>query len=99
VDSERGGGLKDNSIKVEDLILNKCIFVFMERTITVSDDVYKELLRMRSNRSFSEILGEMIWRKGNLKTLEIGFGTRDSKEKDILKTEIKTLEEEFQKWI
>jgi predicted CopG family antitoxin len=40
----------------------------MERSITVSDDIYKELLRMRSNRSFSEILGEMIWRKGNLKT-------------------------------
>ena len=53
----------------------------MERTIAVSDDVYRGLLRMRSNRSFSEILSEMIWRKGNLKTLEIGFGTRDSKEK------------------
>jgi len=70
----------------------------MERSITVSDDVYRELLRMRSNRSFSEILGEMIWRKGNLKTLEIGFGTRDSKEKEILKIEIKNVEEEFQKW-
>ncbi len=65
----------------------------MERTITVSDDVYKELLRMRSNRSFSEILGEMIWKKGNLKTLEIGFGTRDSNEKEILKAEIKKEEE------
>jgi predicted CopG family antitoxin len=71
----------------------------MERTITVSDDVYKELLKIRSHRSFSEILGELIWRKGNLKTLEIGFGTRDSKEKEILKTEIKKVEEEFQKWI
>jgi len=71
----------------------------MERTIAVSDDVYRGLLRMRSNRSFSEILSKMIWRKGNLKTLEIGFGTRDSKEKDILKTEIKKVEEEFQKWI
>ena len=42
---------------------------------------------------------EMIWRKGNLRTLEIGFGTRDSKEKELLKTEIKKVEEEFQKWI
>ena len=84
--------------EVKDLIINKGIEVFMERTITVSDDVYKELLRMRSNRSFSEMLGEMIWRKGNLKTLEIGFGTRDSKEKEILKNEIKKVEEEFQKW-
>jgi len=41
----------------------------------------------------------MIWRKGNLKTLEIGFGTRDIREKEILKTEIKKVEEEFQKWI
>jgi predicted CopG family antitoxin len=71
----------------------------MERTIRVPDDVYKQLLRMRSNRSLSDILGEMIWRKGNLKTLEIGFGTRDIKEKEILKTEIKKVEEEFQKWI
>jgi predicted CopG family antitoxin len=63
----------------------------MERTITVSDDVYKELLKIMSHRSFSEILGELIWRKGNLKTLEIGFGTRDSKEKEILKTEIEKL--------
>ena len=93
------GEIKDISIKVEDLLLNKCIIVFMERTITVSDDIYKELLRIRSNRSFSEILGEMIWRKGNLKTLEIGFGTRDIREKEILKTEIKKVEEEFQKWI
>ena len=60
----------------------------MERTIRMSDDVYKELLRIRSNRSFLDVLGEMIWRNGNLKKLEIGFGTRDSKEKEILKTEI-----------
>ncbi len=42
---------------------------------------------------------EMIGRKGNLKTLDIGFGIRDSREKEILKTEIKKVEEEFQKWI
>ncbi len=63
----------------------------MEKTITVSDDVYKELLRIKSHRSFSEILREMIKREGNLKTLEIVFGTRDSKEKEILKEELKEL--------
>jgi len=99
VDGECEGEGKEISIRVEDLIFNESILVFMERTIAVSDDVYRGLLRMRSNRSFSEILSEMIWRKGNLKTLEIGFGTRDSKEKEILKTEIKNVEEEFQKWI
>ncbi len=99
MDGECEGEGKEISIRVEDLIFNESIHVFMERTIIVSDDVYKELLRMRSNRSFSEILGKMIWRKGNLKTLEIGFRTRDSKEKEILKTEIKNVEEEFQKWI
>ncbi|MCG2735575.1 MAG: antitoxin VapB family protein [Candidatus Methanoperedenaceae archaeon] len=99
MDGEGEGEVKVISIRVEDLIFNESILVFMERTIAVSDDVYRGLLRMRSNRSFSEILSKMIWRKGNLKTLEIGFGTRDSKEKDILKTEIKNVEEEFQKWI
>ena len=71
----------------------------MERTITVSEDIYKELIKIMSHRSFSEISGEVIWRKGNLKTLETGFGTRDSKEKEMLKAEIKKVEEEFQKWI
>jgi len=98
VDGEGEGEVKEISIRVEDLIFNESILVFMERTIAVSDDVYRGLLRMRSNRSFSEILSKIIWRKGNLKTLEIGFGTRDSKEKEVMKTEIKNVEEEFQKW-
>ncbi len=72
------------NIKIEDLIFNESIYVFMERTIRVSDDVYKELLRIRSKRSFLDVLGEMIWRNGNLKKLEIGFGTRDSKEKEVI---------------
>jgi predicted CopG family antitoxin len=71
----------------------------MERTITVPDDIYKQILRIKSSRSFLDILGEIIRRKGNLQTLEIGFGTRNIKEKEILNTEIKKVEEEFQKWI
>ncbi len=77
-------------------MLNKCIRIFMEKTITVSDDVYREPLKIKSHRSFSEILREMIKREGNLKTLEIGFGTRDSREKEMLKEELKKVEEEFQ---
>ncbi len=57
----------------------------------VSDDVYRKHLRIKSHRSFSEILREMIKGEGNLKTLEIGFGTRDGKEKEMLKEELKGL--------
>ena len=71
----------------------------MERNITISDNVYKELVKIKSQKSFSEILGELIKREGNLKTLEIGFGSRNTSEKEILKTELKKVEEEFQKWI
>jgi len=56
VDGGCEGEIKDISIKVEDLLLNKCIIVFMERTITVSDDIYKELLRIRSNGAFQRFL-------------------------------------------
>lgn len=71
----------------------------MERNITISDNVYKELVKIKSQKSFSELLGELIKREGNLKTLEIGFGSRNTHEKEILKTELKKVEEEFQKWI
>ncbi len=71
----------------------------MERTITVSDDVYNKLLKIKRNMSFSEILGEIVKKEGNLKTLEVGFGSRDSREIEILKSQLKKVEEEFQKWI
>ncbi len=71
----------------------------MEKIITVSDDVYRELIKIKSHRSFSAILREIIKREGNLKTLEIGFGSRASREKEALKEELRKVEEEFQKWI
>lgn len=71
----------------------------MERTITVSDEVYKELLKVKRNKSFSEVLGEMVKREGNLSTLQIGFGSRDSKEKEMLRVELRKVKEEFQRWI
>ncbi len=41
--------------------------VFMVKTITIADDVYEELAKMKGNKSFSELLRELIKeRKGNL---------------------------------
>jgi predicted CopG family antitoxin len=71
----------------------------MERTISISEDVYEELLKIKKTRGFSEALMEMIKKEGNLNTLQIGFGSRDSKEKEMLKTELRKIEEEFQTWI
>lgn len=68
----------------------------MERTIIISDDVYQELLKIKRNKSFSEVLREMVKSEGNLNTLRIGFGSRDSREKETLKTELRKVEEEFQ---
>lgn len=67
----------------------------MEKTITISDDIYKELLKFKSHRSFSETLAGMIKKKGNLRTLEIGFGSRNIREKEMLKAELKKVEEEY----
>ena len=71
----------------------------MERTITISEDVYEELLKIKKSSGFSEALRRMIKREGNLNTLQIGFGSRDSREKEMLKTELRKVEEEFQRWI
>lgn len=68
----------------------------MERTIIISDDVYQELLKIKRNKSFSEVLREMVKSEGNLNKLRIGFGSRDSREKETLKTELRKAEEEFQ---
>jgi predicted CopG family antitoxin len=75
------------------------MYVSMEKTITISDDFYKELLKFKNHRSFSETLAGMITKKGNLRTLELGFGSRNIMEKEMLKAELKKVEEEFQKWI
>ncbi len=39
---------------------------------------------------------EMMKKEGNLNTLQIGFGSRDSKEKEMLKIELRKIEEVFQ---
>ncbi len=71
----------------------------MEKTVTVSDNIYKELIKFKSHRGFSEVLAGMLKKKGNLETLEIGFGSRNSREKEMLKAELQKVEEDFQKWI
>ena len=41
------------------------------KTITIADDVYYELVKMKANKSFSELLRELIGKKkkGNLNVL------------------------------
>jgi predicted CopG family antitoxin len=71
----------------------------MERTITVSAEVYEELLKVTGKKSPSEALGKLIKKEGNLGTLKIGFGSRTRAEKERLQRELKELEEQFQQWI
>jgi predicted CopG family antitoxin len=71
----------------------------MERTITISDDVYEALLKVTGKKSLSEVLGKLVKKEGNLGTLQTGFGSRDRAEKEHLQRELKELEEQFQQWI
>ncbi|NJE07028.1 hypothetical protein E3E31_00470 [Thermococcus sp. M39] len=65
----------------------------MGKTITIADDVYWELVRMKGKKSFSELLRELIKKRGNIDVLMIGFGTRSEEEIDELKHELKEAEE------
>ncbi len=68
----------------------------MVKTITIADDVYEELVRMKGNKSFSELLRELIKkRKGNLEAL---FGIANSVDVKKLEKTIKEIEEAFEKW-
>ena len=50
----------------------------MPKNITISDDVYAELSRMKGVRSFSEIIRELLeLRRGNRHVLIRLFGTMD----------------------
>jgi predicted CopG family antitoxin len=71
----------------------------MERTITISDDVYEELLKITGKKSLSEVLGKLVKKEGNFGTLQIGFGSRNRTEKERLQRELRELEEQFQQWI
>ncbi|MDI6811243.1 MAG: antitoxin VapB family protein [archaeon] len=73
--------------------------IVIERTITISDEVYKELLKVMGNKSLSEVLGKLVKKEGNLGILQIGFGSRDKKETEMLKRELREIEEGLQRWI
>ncbi|WP_457751022.1 antitoxin VapB family protein [Thermococcus sp.] len=72
----------------------------MGKTITIADDVYYELVKMKGNKSFSELLRELIGKKkkGNLDVLMIAFGTRTPEEVEKLKKELKEVEKWMDSW-
>ncbi|WP_175059230.1 antitoxin VapB family protein [Thermococcus sp. 2319x1] len=72
----------------------------MGKTITIADDVYNELVKMKGKKSFSELLRELIGKKkkGNLDVLMIAFGTRSKEELKELKKELKEAEEWLNSW-
>ncbi len=70
------------------------------KTITIADDVYYELVKMKGNKSFSEILRELIGKKkkGNLDVLMIAFGTMSEEEAKEFEREMKEVEEWLNSW-
>ncbi len=70
------------------------------KTITIADDVYYELVRMKGNKSFSELLRELIGKKkkGNLGVLMIAFGTMTEEEAKEFEKEMKEVEEWLNSW-
>ncbi|AEH24254.1 MULTISPECIES: antitoxin VapB family protein [Thermococcaceae] len=72
----------------------------MGKTITIADDVYYELVRMKGNKSFSELLRELIGKKkkGNLGVLMIAFGTMTEEEAKEFEKEMKEVEEWLNSW-
>ncbi len=71
----------------------------MPKTITISDDVYKELLRIKGKRSFSEVIRDLLKeRRGNSHVLLMLFGTMSRERYEEMKRTVRELEEEFEKW-
>ncbi|WP_083965022.1 antitoxin VapB family protein [Thermococcus sp. PK] len=71
----------------------------MVKTITISDDVYNELLRIKGKKSFSELLRELLReKKGNSEALKRICGILNEEEYRETKKRLKELEGEFEKW-
>ncbi|KUH33810.1 antitoxin [Thermococcus celericrescens] len=71
----------------------------MVKTITVSDDVYNELLRIKGNKSFSELFREFLKeRKGNADALRHIAGILSEEEYREAKKKIREIEEAFEEW-
>ena len=78
------------------LIFSEFMYACMPKTITISDDVYEELKRLKgSSSSFSDVIRSLLGRKSNVEILMIAFGTRSDVEADELKKEV----EEMGKWM
>ena len=71
----------------------------MVKTITISDDVYNELVRIKGKKSFSELFRELLReRKGNADTLRHIRGILSEEEYRETKRRLREIEEEFEKW-
>ncbi len=67
--------------------------------LTISDDVYEKSVRIKGERSFSEVIRDLIEKKGNWEVLTIAFGTRSEEEAEKLKKEIGEVERWMQSLI
>lgn len=71
----------------------------MVKTITISDDVYNELVRIKGKKSFSELFRELLReKKGNADALRHIAGILNEDEYEEAKKRIKELEEAFDEW-
>jgi predicted CopG family antitoxin len=71
----------------------------MVKTVTIADDVYEELVRIKGDRSFSEVIRELLKsRKGNTDALMKIFGVLSEEEYTEAKSKIDALKEDFEKW-
>ena len=66
-------------------------------TISIDDDVYRELLKLKGNKSISEFIRELLEerKRKNLDVFMIAFGSRSEEEIEKLKKELK----EVEKWM
>jgi len=67
----------------------------MTKTISISDDVYDLLVKIKGKKSFSEVIRDLIKKEGNFELLMIAFGTRNKEEAEKLEKEIR----EVEKWM
>ncbi|BCU67995.1 hypothetical protein HS7_14320 [Sulfolobales archaeon HS-7] len=70
----------------------------MPKVITISDDVYEKLSKLKGSKSFSQAINELIEyynksRKGRVEALDLIFGTLSEEEATELEKEV----EEFRK--
>ena len=66
-------------------------------TISIDDDVYRELLKLKGNKSVSEFIRELLEerKRKNLDVFMIAFGSRSEEVMKKLKKELK----EVEKWM